>query len=238
MNWKYLTKSESKLIVEKANQDLTKIISINDSNYKELRDMIIVAFNKTLSILNIDKEKLYNSSFKYKFDCYFGKELYIIFNVEKYKIYEREASNDDFWRYIQINVVPEIIFYRWKEKIAPRIYSQSNRLYLKTLWWYYYLSFNNNIDYTCALLLNSCNSTDTIVALVERCGRKGYRVDLYREIMKQKSEKIIEQEEFRKLMVLNNARINMINPYLTNDGIEGYVEDLVNLCRSDKNERN
>ena len=83
------------------------------------------------------------------------------------------------------------------------------------------------------MLLYPCNSTDTIVALVERCGRKGYRLDLYREIMKQKSENGIGIDEFRKLMVLNSAKIKNINPSLTSRGIIGYVEELVSSCKGE-----
>ena len=233
MNWKNLTKSESKLIVDQAIEEERMIPSIIDVEYKELHDMIYSAFDKALDVLNIQKEDLSNSNSKYKFDCYFGKELYKIFNIEKYKIGEREASNDDMWRYIQIKIVPDLIYYRWKDNIVPRIYAQSNRLYLKTLWWYYYLSFNNDLEHTCELLLYPCNSTDTIVALVERCGRKGYRLDLYREIMKQKSENGIGIDEFRKLMVLNSAKIKNINPALTSRGIMGYVEELISSCKGE-----
>ena len=233
MDWKNLTKSESKLIVDCAIEEEKMLMPMVGADYKELKDMINSAFDKALEVLNINKENLSSSNFKYKFDCYFGKELYKIFNIEKYRIGEREASNDDFWRYIQVKIVPNLIYYRWKDNIVPRIYAQSNRLYLKILWWYYYLSFNTSIEYTCELLLHPCNSTDTIVALVERSGKKGYRLDLYREIMKQKSKNSLGTYEFRKLMVLNSARIKNINPLLTQYGVEGYVKELVSLCKGE-----
>lgn len=233
MIWKNLSKSESKLIVDQAIEDGKALTGIIDVEYKELKDMINAAFDKALEIVNINKEELSNTNNKYKFDCYFGRELFKIFNIEKYKIREREASNDDLWRYIQVKIVPEIINYRWKGNITPRIYAQSNRLYLKTLWWYYYLSYNTSIDHTCELLLYPSNTTDTIVALVERSGKKGYRVDLYREIMKQKSENALDIDEFRKLMVLNSAKIKNINPSLTTNGVEGYVKELVSLCKGE-----
>jgi hypothetical protein len=49
--------------------------------------------------------------------------------------------------------------------------------------------------------------------------------------MKQKSENSLGIDEFRKLMVLNSARIKTVNPSLTPYGVEGYVKDLVSLCK-------
>ena len=51
--------------------------------------------------------------------------------------------------------------------------------------------------------------------------------------MKQKSENGICIDEFRKLMVLNSAKIKIINPSLTPRGITGYVEELVSSCKGE-----
>ena len=40
-------------------------------------------------------------------------------------------------------------------------------------------------------------------------------------------------DEFRKLMVLNSAKIKNINPSLTSRGIIGYVEELVSSCKGE-----
>ena len=231
MNWKELSKNEAQSICEPLISEGGMPSPINDTEYLELKLLISQAFNKALDILNITNEDLFNSNVKYKFDCYFGKEIYKIFTNGKYFIGDREASNDDMWRYIQVKIIPELIYFRWKDNVTPRLYAQSNRLYLKTLWWYYYLSFNFDLDYTCEMLLNPCNSTDTIVALVERCGRNGYRLDVYREIMKQKTSNSFSTDEFRKMMVINSAKINVVNPYLLDGGISKYVEDLVNSVK-------
>ena len=62
MNWKNLTKSESKLIVDQAIEEKRMIPSVIDVEYKELHDMIYSAFDKALDILNIQKENLSNSN--------------------------------------------------------------------------------------------------------------------------------------------------------------------------------
>ena len=76
------------------------------------------------------------------------------------------------------------------------------------------------------IIFESCNNTDTILQLVDRCGRSGYRIDLYREIMRYKSKNKVNGEKFRKVLILNNARVKVIDPYLVNGGLEKYVEDL------------
>ena len=145
----------------------------------------------------------------------------------------REASNDNIWRYIQLYIVPDIIIYRWGKNCENRMYSESKRIYLKVLWWYYHLSFKENYDKTLTQLLNPCNSSDTIVQLVERCGKKGYRIEVYREIMKQKTEKQIDTRKFRTLMKLNSAKINILNPFLMDNGVQGYVTMLIDTIEGE-----
>ena len=74
------------------------------------------------------------------------------------------------------------------------------------------------------------NSTDEILQLVDRCGRDGYRVDLYREIMKQYAEMDVTERRkdqvFRKMMVLNTAKVQVIEPALVDGGEIKYVDDL------------
>ncbi len=74
------------------------------------------------------------------------------------------------------------------------------------------------------------NSTDEILQLVDRCGRGGYRVGLYRELMKKNSELDVvlrrQKQVFRKMMVLNTARVQVLEPELTPGGNRGYVDSL------------
>ena len=74
------------------------------------------------------------------------------------------------------------------------------------------------------------NSTDEIAQLVDRCGRGGYRVELYRQLMKLHSTlDPVERRQkavFRKMMVLNTARVQVIAPELVDGGESQYVKDL------------
>lgn len=201
------------------------------TKYQDLRILIMKAYKESLEELEIDSKELSNYKNIYKFDCIFAIKLYNIFLDGEYKIKERIASNDGVWRYIQLCVVPEIIVDRWGKDNKDRFYKVSRRLYLKILWWYVYLSWNNNLDETKKIIIDDVNTSDTLAQLVERSGRNGYRIELYRTIMKKKTDNKINTVEFRKLMVLNSARVKVINPYLVNGGIEEYVENLINNVR-------
>lgn len=163
---------------------------------------------------------------KYKFDCYFGLKLYEILSQEKYSFKEHDASNDGIWRYIQIYVIPDII----KSRVGcndDAFYKKPNRLYLKRIWWYIHLSMHqNSLENAKNIILNPCNNTDTILQMVDRSGKHGYRIKLYRMIMYYKSQKNMGGDLFRELLKLNNARIKVIDPYLVNGGIESYVNKL------------
>lgn len=103
-------------------------------------------------------------------------------------------------------------------------------MWLRVLWWYIYLSWQGSEDATIETLKE--NSTDEILQLVDRCGRGGYRVDLYRELMRKNGlVEIAERRKnqlFRKMMVLNTARVQVLEPELTTGGNRGYVETLYN----------
>ena len=75
------------------------------------------------------------------------------------------------------------------------------------------------------------NSTDEILQLVDRCGRGGYRVELYRELMRQHAELDVAERRktqiFRKIMVLNTARVQVVEPGLVSGGEKQYVSDLI-----------
>ena len=72
------------------------------------------------------------------------------------------------------------------------------------------------------------NSTDEIVQIVERSGTSGYRVEVYREIMRYYSNNRDKygNEIFRRVMVLNTARSRVVEPELVNGGVRAYVKGL------------
>ena len=222
MEWKILNKNE-------AYDDYQRII-VNgscepecDNSYLELRNELKQAYDSLFQICKIENGEVLE---KYKFDCYFGLKLYEILSKNNFYLREHDASNDSIWRYIQIHVIPDIVKSRIGEN-DDAFYKKSNRLYLKRIWWFIHLSmYQDSLENAKNIILDPCNNTDTILQLVDRSGRQGYRVELYREIMKCKSQNKVSGDKFRNVLVLNNARVKVIDPYLVNGGIEGYVTKL------------
>lgn len=160
----------------------------------------------------------------YLYDLNFGIKLYDILNA--YHFTTRDASNDDIWIFLSMRVVPDIVHRRWGLS-ESRFFSQSRRIWLKTLWWYIHLSWAGSSDETYNILKGF--TTDEIVQLVERSGPNGYRVDVTREIMKQCGEREISRGNslFRRVMKLNTARVKILEPQLVRGGTEKYVEELI-----------
>lgn len=191
------------------------------STYEQLRKDLVNARDRVFEKYNLDELDKQG----YSLDLSFGIELYEILKTD-YKFSLRDASNDDVWRLIQLEVVPDIVHVRWGFN-EDRFFSNSRRIWLKTIWWYIHLSWNQNSNYTYEIL--ESNSTDTLMNLVERPGL-GYNVQLYREIMKQYHVESKRNEDprklFRKVLILNNARAVSLVPEFTEGEIEKYVSDL------------
>ena len=77
-------------------------------------------------------------------------------------------------------------------------------------------------------IILSGNSTDEIVQIVERSGPAGYRIDVYRELMRFYAENRDKYDNkiFRQVMVLNTAKTQIVEPLLMTGGIETYVREL------------
>ena len=127
-----------------------------------------------------------------------------------------EANNDDIWRYISVKVMPDITYLRYPtpEKGSIRInqkrfFSHTRRIWLKTLWWYIYLSWQGNAE-------------DTFEVL------KDNRLQLFRHMMleyhKTRPHKVKDFAAFTKL---NNAKCVSIEPELTCGGVAAYAQKLL-----------
>lgn len=187
----------------------------------EFRSKMMGSLNSLNTRIEEENLSLYHQ------DLLLALKLFEILN-EVYDFSEREASQDGKWRFLSLNVVPELIHNRWGFN-ASRFYQHSSRMYLKSLWWYIYLSWQGTGADTYSILRG--NTTDELVQLVERTGSKGYRVDVYRKVMKyysevNTSEKQNKNEIFRKVMKLNTARVKIIEPALYKGGTSQYVKEL------------
>lgn len=170
---------------------------------------------------------------EYELDLYFGVKLYSYFESKK-EFNMRLASDDGFWRYLSLKVIPDIVAERWGVDNPSHYYERGTRIWLKSIWWYIYLSWQTYEEDTIEILKN--NTTDEILNLVERAGRYGYYKEVYRNIMYFFS-KIPQQRRyitvngkndrlFRRVMKLNTARCMVIEPSLYLGGERQYVKDL------------
>ena len=196
--------------------------------FSSLRDDLCSLFVQTLSEIGISPEMIPTKNYSYQVDYIFGLKLYSVLN-NKYGMTIRTASSAGVWRFLSILVVPDIIDLRYGTGHPDRYWKKAKRLWLRVLWWYIHLSWQGDEASTAKVLKD--NSTDEILQLVDRCGRGGYRIELYRELMRQHAKlDAVERRKkqvFRKAMVLNTARVQVIEPGLVNGGERQYVSDLI-----------
>ena len=200
------------------------------AEYSELRNDLCNMFSQTLSRIGISPEQINTKNNAYRVDYIFGLIMYSLLN-QKYGMNLRTASSAGVWRFLSIQVVPDIIDLRYGTNHPDRYWKKDKRLWLRVLWWYIHLSWQGDISSTASVLKN--NSTDEILQLVDRCGKGGYRVELYRELMRQYAELNLAERRknqiFRKVMVLNTARVQVIEPGLVDGGERKYVSDMINF---------
>lgn len=196
-----------------------------DPEFEELRSDLVMLFRNALDEIGIEESEI--PEHRYQIDLYFGMKLYMTLNV-KYGMNTRYAATEGIWRYLSIAVVPDLVDRRYGKDHPDRFWKKPKRLWLRVLWWYIHLSWQGTEHETLSILKE--NSTDEILQLVDRCGRDGFRVNLYRELMKKNSEIDLssrrENKLFRKTLVLNTARVQSIEPELVPGGNRMYVESL------------
>lgn len=185
-----------------------------DNDYNNMREEFVNEFDA----ISQNENKEYNKDYK------FGLFLYKYMDENGFSV--RQASNDNIWRFLSLCVIPDIVAERWTKVSEDRYYKSSNRIWLKTIWWYVYLSFNESLEKTEEIIKN--NTTDEILNLVDRAGKKGYYVDLYRRIMyyywkARNIDKDIGTKDFRRIMVLHTAMCCNTEPIFCIDGVDGYV---------------
>jgi hypothetical protein len=163
----------------------------------------------------------------YEADVYFATELYAYFKAKAW-FNERLACDDGFWRYISLKVIPDLVGERWGNEQADHYYAKPSRIWPKSLWWYFHLSLKDySVDETKQLLLSEHFSTDTILNLVERTGRYGTNLGVYRTIMsKYGALEDVPEKSFRKVMILNTAKSIVLEPTFFEGGVGGYVDSI------------
>ena len=195
-------------------------IPVLGKDYQEIRNDLVSFFGQAVS-----SQK--NNSLGYNLDVCFGSAIYEYLKQKRW-FTERIASDDGFWRYLSLKVVPDLVGERWENTNEDHYYSKPSRIWLKTLWWYIHLSLKEQgINATREMLLSDNFSTDTILNLVERTGRYGTNTEVYRAIMSHYSViEEVSEKDFRKVMKLNTAKAMVVEPVFSQGGISGYVESL------------
>ena len=188
--------------------------------------------------------ELFNSVKQYKdyqLDVRLGIKLYNYFKECDW-FNMRVASNTDFWRYLSICVVPNIVSERWPFDNEDHYWKRPTRIWLRAIWWYIHLTWQDNEQKTMDLLLQPRNfSTDTILNLVERTGRMGTNIEVYRHLIYMYSQITESQYKdfyrrtgndlFRSIMSLNTIRSLVVEPALCDGGIKGYVTELFKILK-------
>ena len=176
---------------------------------------------------------------EYFIDADFGMKLYCYLKKQNW-FSVRLAADDGFWRYMSLKVIPEVVGKRWKKDNEDHYWSKTNRIWLKQIWWYIYLSWKKDEETTKHIIESPNCSTDTILNFVERTGQnKGTCVDAYRwiayfnsiipaEVVSAYNKKLKNKSDtlFRIIMRLNTAKMFVVEPLLCMDGYEGYARKL------------
>lgn len=233
MNYKKLKKA-------KAREFADDIDKLSEEEFSELRnkweslcvDDIDPAYtelrNKVISIYRNEKENEV-----YAVDVNIGLCLYKELCPEN-GFTNVIANDDDVWRYLSCKVFPDITYLRYppgpQDKAeghrlnAKRFYSHTRRIWVKTLWWYVHLSWQGNAEDTQNILKGL--GTDTISDFIERTG-KGYRLKLYRELIKAYSGLEMKSSAlFNRIATQNRVNCTTVEPALTQNAESGYVAQL------------
>ena len=201
----------------------TRIIDVShlDQNYKDLRDACVA---KYYSLKELSKNRNGKSS-KHFIDMYFGFFLYDYLNKKKDFVPKYE-SDYDFWRYIAVCVIPDIVSDRWDITKSDHFYTKPTGIYPFQVYWYIKLSWQGSKEKTIDVLKD--NQEDQILQLVDRPSSIGINLNLYRRIMFKLSTISIEerQKKFRAVMMKNTAKLVNVRPELYEGGIEAYVDML------------
>ena len=147
----------------------------------------------------------------------------------------RTAADDGWWRFLSLKVLPDLVKSRWGSAPPVRFWKGRSRIWLRAMWWTVYLTCQDSEEGTREILEGV--TTDTVVQLVERPGKGGFRVDLTRMIFKMRQLRKPSQDQFRAIMKLNTAQIVLKEPLLCEGGLFGYVDALftdVGCAMSDK----
>lgn len=207
-------------------QDLCEL----DADYSLLRTDLIALWEDVKNEIQDGKKYLSDLKFGVKLKEYFDAKDW--FNL-------RLAADIDFWRYLSVCVVPNLVYERWGDKAEDHFWKKPQRIWLRSIWWFAYLGWKTDAADTYDLLKGDMFNTDIIQGTVERTGRKGTPIKVYKKILHTYAKlKVSTIKDFtsstegksdtlyRSIMRLNTAKIIVVEPELYEDGVKGYVNSL------------
>lgn len=226
MKENYSNMNYQQILVDWNGQDLCDL----DAEYCLLRTDIIALWTEVKNELHEGKKYLLDLKFGVKLKEYFDAKEW--FNL-------RLAADIDFWRYLSVCVVPNLVYERWSGKAEDHFWKKPSRIWLRSIWWFAYLGWNNDAVDTYNLLKGEVFNTDIILGTVERTGRKGTPINVYKKILHTYAKLPISSIQdfsssaegksdtlYRSIMRLNTAKIIVVEPELYEGGVQGYVNGL------------
>ena len=204
-----------------------------DRQYAEIRNNI-----QKINLLVRDEMSDVEESKKYYYlDSHLGLGLYeYLWSIPGFSM--RVAANDDFWRFLSLKVVPDVVSQRWGKDNESHFWSRPTRIYLRSIWWYIHLAWQGNKEKTKELIECSHFNTDTILNFEERSGRNGTNIEAYRWILyyyskvppetvkKHSRGKNGSDDIFRVVMKLNTVKMTVLDPSLCGGGEKHYAKSL------------
>lgn len=213
MNWLKLKAGAAKTRFDEL--DPAECVDMGDwpSEYQELRALIASAIS-----LFSD-----SASSKFAYDLEMGLCLYRILGNAGFDL--RSAADDAIWRHLSLVILPDYVHARWESLNEDRFWKSRSRIWLRAVWWFVHLAWQGD-ELSTRTAVNGM-TTDSMVQIVERPGKNGFRIDLYRAIIRESGVRMIDEDHFRRLQKLNTARLVMIEPGLHPGGVDGYVKELI-----------
>lgn len=249
--WKRLSKEDAKLKFE----EYFPLREIHDSEESDLpdedssldyfhspkiydRDLTDTEKNLRYSVLDRIEQNHVNPDKKISESLLIGLVLYSKL-VPEQTISSYQLTDIGFWRWINLCLLPDIIFAERtsaemnKNQVSSAIYyDRQSRLWSYKLWWGIHVIYQGDEPSTQFVLENGITAT-AIETLLDR-KYEGYHIQLYRCLAKKMAElnqgrktKLGDENFLRPLMVLHSSKVKTIEPAFFNGGLEGYVDQLI-----------
>jgi hypothetical protein len=194
-----------------------------DPNYQKIRTFFVETYTKL-------KQEGKNT---YQLDLPLALAFYDFLNKQPdfAPVYE---SDYDFWRYIAVYVIPDIVADRHGKENKPYFFASADKIYPFALYWYIHLSWQGSISATEQVL--SGFSTDEILQLVGRPSKIGINLEFFRKMMKRFSEFPKDKWAItvngskttivRLILIKNTGKLSVLRPEVYPGGIDGYLDML------------